>query len=42
MGGFGMRFAKRDVRFRVIGIAGENQTVDRTVRVLRAWVAADL
>ena len=33
---------KKGRQVRVIGIAAENQTVDRTVRVLRAWVAADL
>ena len=31
---------KKGRQVRVIGIAAENQTVDRTVRVLRAWVAA--
>ena len=31
---------KKGRQVRVIGIAVENQTVDRTVRVLRAWVAA--
>ena len=42
MGGFGMRSRKKGRQVRVIGIAAENQTVDRTVQVLRAWVAADL
>ena len=42
MGGLWDALRKKGRQVRVIGIAGENQTVDRTVRVLRAWVAADL
>ena len=32
---------KKGRQVRVIGIAAENETVDRTARVLRAWAAAD-
>ena len=32
---------KKGRRVRVIGIAAENETVDRTARVLRAWAAAE-
>ena len=32
---------KKGRQVRVIGIGAENETVDRTARVLRAWAAAD-
>ena len=41
MGRFGVRSARRGRQVRVIGIAVENATLDRTARVLERWAAAE-